>query len=338
MKDAYAVIGVSRKATDEEILAAYKKRARELHPDHGGSPEQMAELNEAFSRIKTPELRRKYDASHSFSSTMATWSAAMGKSDVAKNFGNSPVYNDPRKKDGTDVPVNVEITMETFVKGTPIMTVNYMVEHECLECSGTGGDHLETCPDCHGERNVRTVTNDGDRIIRCRKCSGTGMVPVGKCAVCGGTGHTSKQVSHSFHYKKGTVDMVVPGKGNGGSHGGRNGDLVMEFHPKATGRLSFDGDRFQYVHRVPVEDFVLGKAVEIDYPGPLMVKQIPPGREYSYRETVEDFMGLKYPCDFVFLPDGEPEPEKVKPALERLRESRTDIVSGQKRFKNEQQD
>ena len=63
MKDAYAVIGVPRKATDEEIQAAYKKRARDLHPDHGGSPEQMAELNEAYAKIKTPEKRRKYDAS-----------------------------------------------------------------------------------------------------------------------------------------------------------------------------------------------------------------------------------------------------------------------------------
>jgi molecular chaperone DnaJ len=303
MKDAYAVIGVPRKATDEEILAAYKKRARELHPDHGGSPEQMAELNEAYARIKTPELRRKYDASHSFSSTMATWSAAMGKSDVARNFGNAPEWSDPRKTDGTDVPVNVEIPMETFVKGTPLMTVSYTVEHECLECSGTGGDHLETCPECHGERKVRTVTNEGDRVLTCRRCTGTGMVPVGKCAVCGGTGHTSKQVSHSFHYRKGTMDMTVKGKGNGGVHGGANGDLLMEFHPKATDHLSFDGDRFRYVHRIPVEGFILGQAVEIEYPGPLMVKTVPAGKEYGYRETVDDFMGLGYPCDFVFLPD-----------------------------------
>ena len=60
MKDVYAIIGVSRKATDEEIYAVYKKRARELHPDHGGSPEQMAELNEAFGKIArtAPQVRR----------------------------------------------------------------------------------------------------------------------------------------------------------------------------------------------------------------------------------------------------------------------------------------
>ena len=327
MKDAYAVIGVPRKATDDEIQAAYKKRARDLHPDHGGSPDQMAELNEAYAKIKTPELRKKYDASHSFSSTMATWSAAMGKSEVAKNFGNTPVYSDPRKQDGTDVQLNVEVPMDTFLKGTPLMTVNYKVEHECLECSGTGGDHLETCPNCHGERNVRTVTNEGDYILKCKVCDGTGMVPVGNCAVCGGTGVTSKEVSHSFQYKKGTVDMEVPGKGNGGRYGGMNGRLIMEFHPKATEHLSFDGDRFIYTHRIPVEGFILGHAVEIDYPGPLMVKKIPPGTSYSYRETMENFMGLPYPCNFEFLPEDEDDPEKIREPLEKLSRSRMDIVS-----------
>lgn len=327
MKDVYTVIGVARKASDEEILAAYKKRARELHPDHGGSPEQMAELNEAYAKIKTPELRRKYDASHSFSSTMATWSAAMGKSSVAKNFGNAPISTDPRKVDGTDAPVNVEIFMEAFVKGAPIMTVQYMVEHECLECSGTGGDHLETCPNCHGERNVRTVTNEGDKVIRCPVCSGTGMVPVGQCVVCGGTGVSSKQVSHSFHYKKGTVDMVVPGKGNGGRYGGMNGNLVLEFHPKATKHLSFDGDKFIYFHQLPVESFILGTSVEIDYPGPLMVKKIPAGSTYSYKETVENFMGLPYPCDFVFTPADEPAPDAIKGKLEEISKLRMNIVS-----------
>ena len=328
MKDAYAVIGVPRKATDEEIQAAYKKRARDLHPDHGGSPEQMAELNEAYAKIKTPEKRRKYDASHSFSSTMATWSAAMGKSDVAKNFGNTPVSNDPRKQDGLDVQLNVEVSMETFMRGTPLMTVEYMVEHECLECSGTGGDHLEVCPTCQGARSVRTVTNEGDYILKCKTCDGTGMVPTGQCAVCGGTGSTSKKVSHSFHYKKGTVDMEVPGKGNGGRYGGMNGNLVMEFHPKATEHLEFDGDKFTYTHRIPVECFILGHSVEIDYPGPLMVKQIPPGNSYEYRETVENFMGLPYPCDFVFLPADEPEPEKMREKFEILSKSRKDVVSG----------
>lgn len=328
MKDVYVIIGVSRKASDEEIHAVYKKRARDLHPDHGGSPEQMAELNEAYAKIKTPELRRKYDASHSFSSTMATWSAAMGKSDVAKNFGQAPTTSDPRKVDGTDVPVNVEISMETFMKGAPIMTVNYMVEHECLECSGTGGDHLETCPNCHGERNVRTVTNEGDRVMKCPKCNGAGMVPVGECVVCHGTGMSSKQVSHSFHYKKGVVDMVVPGKGNGGRFGGMNGNLVMEFHPKATEHLSFDGDKFLYIHNIPVEGFILGHAVEIDYPGPLMVKRIPPGQAYGYRETMEKFMGTEYPCEFIFMPADEKDPDAIRGKLEELSKARTDIVSG----------
>lgn len=328
MKDVYTILGVTRKSSDEEIQTAYKKRARELHPDHGGSLEQMSELNEAYAKIKTPELRRKYDASHSFSSTMATWSAAMGKSDVAKNFGNSPMSSDPRKVDGTNACVNVEISMETFMKGTPLMTVQYKVEHECLECSGTGGDHLETCPHCHGERNVRTVTNEGDKVVRCLKCAGTGMVPVGQCVVCNGTGVTGKQVSHSFHYKKGIVDMTVQGKGNGGRYGGKNGNLVMKFHPKATDYLSFDGDRFLYVQRLPVESFILGTTVEVEYPGPLMVKKIPAGSTYRYAETMENFMGLPYPCEFLFTPADEPNPDAIRGIMEELSNHRKDIVSG----------
>lgn len=328
MKDVYAIIGVSRKDSDEEIYSVYKKRARDLHPDHGGSSEQMAELNEAYAKIKTPELRRKYDASHSFSGTMAIWSTAMGKSEVAKNFGKEPTTSDPRKLDGTDVLVNVEISMETFMKGAPFMTVNYMNKHECLECSGTGGNHLEICPNCHGARNVRTVTNEGDRVMKCPKCNGNGMVPVGECVVCHGTGVFSKQVSHSFHYKKGVVDMVVPGKGNGGRFGGMNGNLVMKFHPMATEHLSFGGDKFQYIHNIPVEGFILGYSVEIDYPGPLMVKRIPPGQAYGYRETMEKFNGTEYPCEFIFMPGDEKDPDAIRMLMEELSEARTDIVSG----------
>jgi DnaJ-class molecular chaperone len=139
---------------------------------------------------------------------------------------------------------------------------------------------------------------------------------------------SSKQVSHSFHYKKGVVDMVVPGKGNGGRFGGMNGNLVMEFHPKATEHLSFDGDKFLYIHHIPVEGFILGHAVEIDYPGPLMVKRIPPGQTYGYRETMEKFMGTEYPCEFIFMPADEKDPDVIRGKLEELSKARTDIVSG----------
>ena len=327
MADAYSIIGITRKASDEEIQRAYKAKARSLHPDVGGDPAAMAELNEAYAKLKTPELRRKYDAAHSFSGTMATWSAAMGKSTVARDFGKAPVQSDPRKVDGGDITVNVEVTMESFLYGVKLMTVEYDVTHECLECSGTGGETLRTCQVCNGERKIRTIVSDRDKVSTCPRCSGTGFEPVGTCPVCMGKGITAKKGAHSFRYRKGMVELKVPGKGNGGIHGGKNGNLLLRFNPQPHGGMIFDGERFLYSGHIPVEGFILGQSVELDYPGPLRVFTIPAGNEYRYSAIEEDFLGTGFPCEFTFTPMPEETPDILKWHFKTIRDARTDVVS-----------
>lgn len=330
MLDAYTVLGVARKATDEEIHAAYKKRARALHPDHGGDLAAMSELNEAYARIKTPELRKKYDSSHSFTSTMATWSAAMGKSTVARDFGKKPEHVDSRMKNGTDVPVSVSVDMGTFLTGTNLMTVEYKVFNECLECSGTGGASLTECPDCLGNGKIRKLSpTNVDSISTCARCHGSGRVPVGECSVCHGSGYTEKTTRYSFRYKKCTLEMKVPGKGNGGMYGGANGNLLLQFKVVPTEKLSFDGEKFIYTDTVPVESFILGTYVEMDYPGPLQMVEVPPGDKYRHVAILENFANTGYQCVANLTPSTETNPEKVAPFMEEMRDSRKDIVSGQ---------
>lgn len=327
MQDVYAILGVSRTATDEELHKAYKRKAREMHPDHGGNLDAMAMLNEAYSMVKTPELRKKYDSSHSFSTTMATWSAAMGKSTVARDFGKKPVHSDPRMKSGTDIQVSVEVSMEAFINGASVMTVEYEVENECLECSGTGGTSLEICQACGGKGKTREISPMlVDSVVMCTKCHGVGRVPVGKCSVCGGTGRSKKKTKHTFRYKRGTLAMIVVGKGNGGLYGGPNGRLLLAFHPKETDKLSFDGEKFIYEDTIPVEDFILGTHVEMVYPGPMCMIPVNGGNKYDFTYICENLANTGYQCLIKLRPAVEPDPEKVAEPLKQMREMRKDII------------
>ena len=336
MQDVYAILGVSRTATDEEIAVAYKKRARELHPDHGGDIEKMSILNEAYSMVKTPELRKKYDSSHSFSTTMATWSAAMGKSTVARDFGKKPVHTDPRMKSGTDINVNVEVSMEAFISGATLMTVEYEVENECLECSGTGGTSLETCTTCDGKGKTRVISPMlVDSVVMCTRCHGVGRVPVGTCAVCQGTGRSKKKTKYTFRYKRGTTASIIVGKGNGGAYGGPNGRLLLTFHPKPTDKLSFDGEKFIYEDTIPVEDFILGTHVELEYPGPICMIPVTAGNKYDFTYICENLANTGYQCVVKLHPAVESTPEKIEGPMKTLRDARKDIILEQETNKGQ---
>lgn len=324
MIDAYAVLGLDSKATDAEIHAAYKALSRKYHPDHGGNPDDMAALNEAYALIKTPELRKEYDGQTGFKVTFRWMEKVFGESSVAENFGKPP-EDDRCGARGSDISVTEEIPMEVFVRGAPGYTVKYTKTTECLMCSGTGAKGMANCPRCGGTGKVTFRK----KTKQCPKCMGAGQVSTGECEVCHGEKSFSRDAEFTFDYLPGTPSAVFPGKGNEGVGGGPNGDLRVEFEPvpdTERGVDAFiDSDGAPYLlvtGRVPPEDFVLGGVADFDIYGKLSVVRVPAGTlGFEYRETRDaEVNGIR--VEYMVLPGEAGMTPETEAAYAALRNSR----------------
>lgn len=294
MIDAYGILGVSPTATDDEIHKAYKALSRKYHPDHGGNPDDMARLNEAYALVKTPELRQKYVNGNEFAVKFKWMESVFGKSDVASNFGKPPV--DDRCGDkGTDIEITENIPLEMFIFGQYGHEVHYTKTSECLQCSGIGGEKTVNCPRCGATGKI--VFRKKEK--QCPKCLGRGTVVVGECQVCNGTGYMEKESSYTFDITPGMTEKIAVGKGNDGMKGGPNGDLRVTINPlpdEGRGMEAFmapDGFPFiSFMRRIPPEDFILGTTLDFDVYGRLFVVNVPRGTyDFSYSYPVDNLLG-----------------------------------------------
>lgn len=294
MIDAYGTLGVSPSATDEEILKAYKALSRKYHPDHGGNPDDMARLNEAYALVKTPELRKKYVNGSEFTIKFKWMESVFGKSDVAANFGKPP-EDDRCGNRGKDIEMTENIPLETFIFGKYGHEVRYVKTRECLQCSGIGGEKTVNCPRCGATGKI--VFRKKEKV--CPKCEGRGTVVVGECQVCHGTGFSAKEATYTFDITPGMTEQVAVGKGDDGLKGGPNGDLRISLNPipdEERGMEAFmspDGFPFiNFVRRIHPEDFILGTMLDFDVYGRLLVVDVPRGTyDFSYSYPIEDLLG-----------------------------------------------
>ena len=252
----YDILHVKPDATDEEIKAKYRDLAKQYHPDkNNGDDSKMAELNEAYKTIDTPEKRKEYDTKNAFVAEFDMLSTVFGRPTVAENFKNPP-KKDARMKNGTDIKLHVKIPVDVFLSGAKAMPVKFKRNTECMECGGTGGGIDHTCPSCGGYGHVVI----GGRKMDCSKCDATGIVKTDPCKVCRGKGMAIKVVDKVISYRPGQLEMVVPNAGNSGRFGGTNGNLKVSFTIQPVDSINYD----PAMKAVPVtvdvypEDVVLG--------------------------------------------------------------------------------
>ena len=333
MVDAYGILGVSPTATDEEIHRAYKELSRKYHPDHGGNPDDMARLNEAYALVKTPELRAKYVNGNEFTVRFQWMEKVFGKSHVAEEFGKPPV--DDRCGDrGSDIEVTENIPMEAFIFGKPSHVVRYTKTSECLMCSGKGGEKLVNCPRCGATGKI--VFRKKEKP--CPKCFGRGSVISGECQVCGGSGHTEKEVTATVDITPGLSYKELVGKGNDGPNGGPSGNLKVTINPLADEErgmeayMSSDGFPFvNFTRRIHPEDFVLGTTLDFDVYGRLLVVTVPENTlDFWYSCPVENLCGsgVRAMVNVELAP--EDDPEWARKAYSALREARNSAKSPEK--------
>ena len=260
-RDYYDVLGVSKSATEAEIKSAFRKKAKEFHPDlnkdNPDAAEKFKEAQEAYSVLSDEQKRKMYDQyGHAgVGSGAQSGFGGFGGFDAGdfdfgdifdsifgggfsgggfSNFGGRE-SSSTRARRGSDVLMRMEIDFDEAIYGTE-KKLNLDVVEECDECHGKGGFDPEQCSTCHGSgtvtRQQQTILGSFLSKSTCPDCNGLGKTYKRKCSECHGEGKVKKNKKITINIPAGinTGDRLrVSGKGNPGSNGGENGDLYLEF-------------------------------------------------------------------------------------------------------------
>lgn len=214
VKDYYKILGVEKNASQEEIKSAYRKLAKQYHPDlHPGdnaAAEKFKEVNEAYSVLGDAEKRKKYDRGEmdmegGFNPFGGGGFTATGFDDIFDMFSDAFGFGGGRRRSsgaataaGSDITYNVELTFMESVLGCK-KPINFTRVEKCPVCGGSGAKddaHLKTCDKCGGSGQVRysRSTLFGQQITMgvCDKCGGSGKIVTENCTSCGGKGIVNK--------------------------------------------------------------------------------------------------------------------------------------------------
>jgi molecular chaperone DnaJ len=306
MRDLYEVLGVSKSASQDEIKKAYRKLARQYHPDRNpedkDAEERFKEVQGAYDVLSDPKKRKEYDqlGSRIFSGAGGPrggnfqWSGNIGDlGDLSDLFGDifggargssSPRGRAPRGEKGRDVEVQVNLSFEDSLQG---LTTKIPVELEtsCSACKGTGaepGTSPKICPECRG----RGVVSESQGLFAlsqpCPRCGGNGTVVEQPCRKCSGTGRERRTKRYTVKIPAGVKDgtqIRLKGKGEAGYGGGPAGDLIVV--TKVAPSPLFKRRGADLILEVPVTyaEATLGANVEIPTPEGRISLKVPAGSE-----------------------------------------------------------
>lgn len=284
-RDYYEVLGVSRSATDQEIKKAFRKIARELHPDvNGHDPEaedKFKEAAEAYEVLSDEQQRQTYDQygrdglksggfnsqAQGFGSIDDLFSAFFGGSGGGGGFGRRG------PAPGADIGVAVQIELEDVLEGVE-KEIEIDVVDTCEHCKGNGaepGTPIKTCAKCQGAGELRTVANTAfGQMVRatpCDVCHGDGRVAETPCAECTGLGrkHTSKTMKVDVPSGIESGQRIrISGAGHAGEPGAPSGDLYVEVAVAEREDMIRDGKDLITVIPVDATKAISGDRVEVE--------------------------------------------------------------------------
>jgi len=316
-RDYYDVLGVSRGASKEEIKRAYRRLAREHHPDvskadRKTAEERFKELSEAYEVLMNDDKRRLYDAyGHEGVRTQFRpggfdWSDFTHFADISDIFGDlggfgfggslfDELFGPGRTRasaragpaEGPSLRYDLEVTLEEAARGVDReITVPHSVA--CTHCEGSGAEPggSESCPSCKGSGQVRHTQRRGYTqfisVTTCPKCHGTGTLITKRCATCGGEGHLQKvsriQVSVPRGADTGTR-LRIRGAGEAGRNGGPAGDLFVVVHVLPHAIFQRDGNDLYMEQPISFAQATLGDEVEVPTLEEKALLRIPPGTQ-----------------------------------------------------------
>ncbi|MGA2926378.1 MAG: molecular chaperone DnaJ [Solirubrobacteraceae bacterium] len=288
-RDYYEVLGVARDAGEGEIKKAFRRLARELHPDVNShdpqAEDKFKEAAEAYEVLSDPERRATYDRyGHEglrrggYAPNFETFGSV---SDIFDAFfgGGSPfgdIFGGARTTGGSiqggDVAAAADIELAQAAKGAAV-EVSYEAIERCEHCNGNGaepGTPIETCPRCQGTGQLRAVSRTPfGQMVRaapCDVCHGDGRVARNPCRTCRGAGRTVKRSRLSVDVPAGIADgqrIRIAGRGHAGERGGPAGDLYVQIRVREDPRFVRDGDDLVTAVDVPAPLAALGTTVTV---------------------------------------------------------------------------
>ena len=268
MSDYYEILGVDRNASKDEIKSAFRKMARQWHPDINKAPEAEAkfkELGKAYETLMDDDKRATYDRfgedglNNAGFNTQGPFANGFGDLEEVFNsffgggfggFGGSRRQDPNAPQRGDDLRLDIELDFEDAVFG---LTKEIKIDHleTCSTCNGTGakaGSKPQTCQTCGGRGSVqqttRTVLGQFTQIVTCPHCHGKGSIISDPCPDCKGEGR--KEVEKKIELKiPAGVDngskMRLSQEGDAGKNGGIAGDLYIVIHVKPSDYYKREG-------------------------------------------------------------------------------------------------
>lgn len=289
-KDLYAILGVSKDATDAEIKKAFRRKARELHPDVNKAPDaedRFKELNEAYDVLSDANKRAQYDRFGTIPGAAGSPAGGYnvdfedifgggfgGMGDIFSSFfGGAAGGRATVRKEGRDMGVGLRLTLEEVAAGAKKEIV-YDRLAPCEVCNGSGkaeGGKEIDCPDCHGRGRVVTVQHtflgDMQTASMCSTCGGTGKVIDKPCEECEGQGRIPDRQHVTVEVPAGIREgqqLRVTGFGEAGMHGARPGDLIVTCRIQPHEFFEREGDNLHARANVSFIQATLGAEIEID--------------------------------------------------------------------------
>ena len=286
-RDYYEVLGVDKGADDAAIKSAYRKLAKQYHPDlHPGDKAAEAkfkEVNEAYSVLSDAEKRAAYDryGHAAFDPSMGGGGGGAGfggfggfdMGDIFSSFfGGGGASRRSARMDGEDVALRVYLSFDEAYAGVK-RDVKFDRIEKCADCGGTGaekGSKIETCSVCHGRGTVvtqrQTLLGMMQSEQTCQACRGTGKSIKNPCKNCRGSGYVKLTKTLEVSIPAGIDDgqrIVLRGQGNAGRNGGVAGDLLIEVRVRPHDLFERRGSNLFCEIPITFTDAALGAEIEV---------------------------------------------------------------------------
>jgi molecular chaperone DnaJ len=301
-RDLYDVLGVTKKASADEIKKAYRKLARQYHPDRNPddpkAEERFKEVQEAYDTLSDPEKRKQYDAGGVFAGFGRGAGGGPGFAsdlgDIFSSFFGRGRGGAPPPVRGRDLETDVHLSFQQAMEGAQVPVI-VTKGAACTTCGGTGaapGTSPIVCPRCGG-RGVDSQSQGLFSISQpCPQCGGQGQIIETPCETCGGSGLTAQRKRYRVNIPAGVRDgsrIRLAGKGEDGPRGGQPGDLYVTTRvaPSPVFKHRKDGN-LEVTVPITIAEAIQGATVEVPTLRGTKRIRVPAGTEHG---TVQRLRG-----------------------------------------------